>query len=963
MKKGKICSKLKKMLITIMCVVTLVFSMPMKAKANIIEDFIDLLLRIPDGIMWVGNWWIADRDTKDSMAQIGLKGVHGGPWGKDDDGYIYNFFVTPYDIFTAGETREYLDLYGDKHVYRNLPIFSANFFNIDDNIVAENDATALKSNEVLRPVIGNIYKYLRNLAIVLMMLVLLYIGIKIIISSAASDQSKYKKMLMDWLVGLCLLFIMHYIMSFIMNINDIVVKMLSNGESSSYYISFGAMGDSAVASNGVGEEWYEFFDDYNDKAFISLHLELKGTASSGERWQSIEPSDPEFDFNSNDATIQLNTHTDWGDNGLVKINARITGDSRNDVCVYRGNLVEYIRTLMSYSQSFVTIYANNTNSGKVTTEDQSDSDTMAKMGYGILYLALVVETVMFCVIYFKRVLQLAFLTMIAPLVAFMYPLDKVGDGSAQSFNGWLKDYIFNALLQPLHLLLYTIFITAAMDLFSKNIIYALAVYAFMIPAEKYFKKIFGFDKASGSPPGGMAGALGGVMAMRGLDKLTGLGPHGHGKGGGAGDKGDKGIKINRTKLPKKDDSASGAGSSGVGGGASTGSGSTNRGAGTRTGAGTGSGGTGTGGNPSPTAGQNKKDGWLRKGGRALKNTGLSTGKTLGRRITRAATGGKYSNPTAKGAIKAAIGNGAKKGLKLGTKGLGTVALGGVGLMAGAATAIATGDSSNLMKGVSVGALAGLNKGGQFADWAEGVGEEAKLHRASMDEGYRNKYFQEQARQQFQDEALDEKQEAALEAMSPYVDLKGDVDRLDSYVAAKDELFAGKDFDELSLEELDELDKSVKDAQRYGELTDKNNLETFRTAKFDDIKANVDMSQVSISDDQIREQAKINKQAELDANKAEQDKLQGEMFSRIKNARDTGHDVTADNLEKEYKDKMTALKNKKAVIMARDVNSDSAKEAARNQLMEQERDRLAEIEFAKKVKQQQKVYDKARKIKS
>ena len=35
---------------------------------------------------------------------------------------------------------------------------------------------------------------------------------------------------------------------------------------------------------------------------------------------------------------------------------------------------------------------------------------------------------------------MAFLTLIAPFVALMYPLDKVKDGQAQTFNFWCREY-------------------------------------------------------------------------------------------------------------------------------------------------------------------------------------------------------------------------------------------------------------------------------------------------------------------------------------------------------------------------------------------------------------------------------------------------------------------------------------------------------------------------------------------
>ena len=53
-----------------------------------------------------------------------------------------------------------------------------------------------------------------NIEIVLSMSVLLYIGIRMLLSTVAQDKAKYKQMLIDWVVSLCLLFFMHYIMAF-----------------------------------------------------------------------------------------------------------------------------------------------------------------------------------------------------------------------------------------------------------------------------------------------------------------------------------------------------------------------------------------------------------------------------------------------------------------------------------------------------------------------------------------------------------------------------------------------------------------------------------------------------------------------------------------------------------------------------------------------------------------------------
>ena len=116
-----------------------------------------------------------------------------------------------------------------------------------------------------------------------------------------------------------------------------------------------------------------------------------------------------------------------------------------------------------------------------------------------------------------------FLTLVAPLVALTYPIDKLNDGKAQAFNTWIKEYIFTALLQPFHLILYSILMGSALGIATTNPIYALLVIAFMGPAEKMLRKFFGFDKASSPGTLSQAGAMfGGAAAFKMLQKSAGF---------------------------------------------------------------------------------------------------------------------------------------------------------------------------------------------------------------------------------------------------------------------------------------------------------------------------------------------------------------------------------------------------------------------------------------------------------
>lgn len=754
--KKSISSKLKKALIVMLAFITMFIAMPIRSEANIINDFVNLLLYIPDGIMTIIDGKIGESKEFTSR-ELDFKG-----W--DKNGHIYNFKVTPYEIFTSGCYEDK----GDGNYTVKLGYLDVNFFS-DRPIVSE--AGGVVSSNILAPVIGNIYKALRNFCMVLMLLVILYIGIKILISSIAEQQAKYKQFLMDWVVGFALLFMMHYIMAGIVGLNTLVIQMLSNDEGDSYYVGVNELEN----VNGDGNaNWSTWLDIVQGKASLDDVVKI-GDTSFNHKWEKEEEflsnrvitidednyaatySNAEYikglnakygtsavgveqngrldlnDFYMVNVVYNKNaplgyrpilkgkskTHS-WGDDGVIYLSASIVNPEPfnefkeleyKDRAIIKFNAMSYARTISNFSSDndAVILYQNN---------GIKEVDTLDSMGYSALYLCLVIETIMFLFVYIKRVLQMAFLTMVAPIVAIMYPVDKLGDGKAQAFNQWFKDYLFNILIQPMHLLLYTVFIVAAGQLISRNIIYGVAVYAFMIPAENYFKKILGFEKASNSGGGALSKAIGGGLAMEGLGRLAGIGPAARGKGsGGSGDGKSRIRKIGKNtpgSAPASDGIGDGPGASGGGNGGTGGNG----GAGGRNSQGRqnrrngGANGPGAGGG-APGAGGREKFGKL-----------LSrSGNIVKRRIAKAVTGGDYGNLKSPEARRAAFSTGIKTAAKWGgskiSRAVGAGMGAGAGLVVGAATAMATGDFSNVTKGTLLGATGGSKYLGNKFDSAAG----------------------------------------------------------------------------------------------------------------------------------------------------------------------------------------------------------------------------------------------------
>ncbi len=322
--------------------------------------------------------------------------------------------------------------------YSPEKIFSGSVPALDINFISPKDwgDEDLNKHSIansLHETIASWYVAIRNLTVVGLMIVLVYVGIRMVLSSTASDKAKYKQMILDWLVAMCLVFFLHYIMAFTITVTDEITKALSGKEK-----------------------------DYGNKIPVVIY---------------------------DSATTDEST-------GVVTYGSQITS--------FRTDLMGLARF-------------------QIQLNGAGD-----KWLYTIIYLALVIYTVIFTWTYLKRVIMMAFLTLVSPLVALTYPIDKIGDGKAQAFNMWLKEYIFNALLQPFHLIIYTVFVGTAMDLAVSNPIYAIVVLAFIKPAEKILRRFFGFEKASTA--GSLSSFAGGALAYKGLSTILNRGAKG-GKGG------------------------------------------------------------------------------------------------------------------------------------------------------------------------------------------------------------------------------------------------------------------------------------------------------------------------------------------------------------------------------------------------------------------------------------------------
>lgn len=317
------------------------------------DSFLDKITSLtPVGVL-DGLVGILSKATQIPILLIGM-GIHGLISGiaKLGDSEIEGF-VTPDDIF-----------------FNRIGITNIDFFTLSGN----GDTVV----QTIRINIATWYYILRVFATVILLAVLIYIGIRMALSTVASEQAQYKRMLKDWAVSFALLFLLNYIIMFTIQANNALIEL------------------------------------------------LKGPAKV--------------------------TIGDGVPSTLAKM--AITG--------------------ISATKSWAAF---------------------------IVYFGLIGFTAAFLLLYIKRMLTIGFLIIISPLITITYSIDKVKDGRAQAVNTWLKEFMYNVLIQPFHCIIYLVFISTILNSLGakaslSKLLLAIICMKFIWKAEEIMKHIFGFNASS-----------------------------------------------------------------------------------------------------------------------------------------------------------------------------------------------------------------------------------------------------------------------------------------------------------------------------------------------------------------------------------------------------------------------------------------------------------------------------------
>lgn len=193
-------------------------------------------------------------------------------WSVESAGGVSNnggLVVDSTDVTAIGDSSGNLTV--EAIVYNRVPLFDINFFNLEIDRTVSPTGQILRCEKCKKPVEeccqiteGNVpdevnctcgcnacsnceqylanwqaeeplvikirefvamwYTIIRLLALVAMLIVLIGIGIKMALSTIASEKAVYKRMFIDWFVGMIILFAMHYLIYFVIIINETLVE-------------------------------------------------------------------------------------------------------------------------------------------------------------------------------------------------------------------------------------------------------------------------------------------------------------------------------------------------------------------------------------------------------------------------------------------------------------------------------------------------------------------------------------------------------------------------------------------------------------------------------------------------------------------------------------------------------------------------------------------------------------------
>ncbi len=321
--------------------------------------------------------------------------------------------------------------------------------------------------ETLRTGVSQVYVTVRDICLVSMLIVIIYIAIRGLLALNPKEKSRYKENFVNCLIGVILIVSVHLIMSVSVKLVDMITEGMETATDSTQIDT--SKGNAEHISDSELKQIAE--DNLQDAESVSTISGASITVSGDKIYKALEEAGyPNVTLTDKPSwwkrVADYLPFVDYSDEYIVTIQCSSFTEQARYMCQE--------------------IYDVN-EAGERTNENWN------YIGWSLVYIMLVILTVAFVWLYGKRLFYLAVLTMFAPIVGVMYPINRQNGSRPQTLNLWFKEYMGNLLIQPFHLFLYTILVGSAMNIAINNPIFVIIALVAILFVEKLLKDMIGIQ--------------------------------------------------------------------------------------------------------------------------------------------------------------------------------------------------------------------------------------------------------------------------------------------------------------------------------------------------------------------------------------------------------------------------------------------------------------------------------------
>lgn len=131
---------------------------------------------------------------------------------------------TLYD-YIEGSTEDEEPYTIESMIFNKVPIFNVNFFSDE---VAGKEIKKDSVVGIIRRLIAIWYVTFRNIALIVLAILIIYYGIRMAISTVASEKANYKRILIGWLKSIMVILFIHYIMYIVIYFNETFINIIAS---------------------------------------------------------------------------------------------------------------------------------------------------------------------------------------------------------------------------------------------------------------------------------------------------------------------------------------------------------------------------------------------------------------------------------------------------------------------------------------------------------------------------------------------------------------------------------------------------------------------------------------------------------------------------------------------------------------------------------------------------------------